>query len=461
MKTHSRQRKLALLLASLLLIAATPLPESVFAVTQTAKATAEQYVLEQVIAGKPAQLAVQFPDEKARVLSALFLTKLLTIPAGKLQVHPHGVMIDGAIIAGQLDLINEEIPYDTILTNCHFQGDVNLTQSRFAKSLNLSNSIFEANTDFESATITFDLNVEHGGFASEVFFKSLHAGGDLLLNYADFKKAANFSEVEVGGNMLSDHAKFYDTADFDNLKVKGDASFRDNEFHGRVSFDEARFTNLFLTGCLFLSSTEHTDFTRMKMESGFLENTRFNDRIKIDGISFQYLSPASWETLQTLANHSEYNAEFYSSLEALFQRHGYPDQANKVFIAQKQRERGERLHGLEWLWNFMQDLLVGYGRRLERLLLWSGVLVLVGCIVFRKESEMKTIDPADQQRCAGKYNAFWYSLDLFLPILTLGDKTTWAPKDDRRLAQLYRRVHIILGHLLVPIGLAAWAGIIK
>ncbi len=223
MKTHNRQRKPALLLASLLLLAATPLPESVFAVTQTAKATAEQYVMEQVIAGKPAQLAVQFPDEKDRVLSALF-------------------------IAGELDLINEEIPYDTILTNCHFQGDVNLTQSRFAKSLNLSNSIFEANADFESATITFDLNLEHGGFASEVFFKSLHAGGDLRLNYGDFKKAADFSEAEAGGNMLADHAKFYDTADFDNLKVKGDASFRDNEFHGRVSFDEARFTNLFLTG---------------------------------------------------------------------------------------------------------------------------------------------------------------------------------------------------------------------
>jgi len=404
---------------------------------------------------------VQFPAEKDRELSALFLRNLLTNQAGKLQVHPHGIMIDGAIITGELDLINEEIPYDTSLTNCHFQKDVNLTQGRFAKSLNISNSIFEAHADFESATIAFDLNAEKTGFALEVFFKSLHAGGDLLLGQAGFEKEADFSEAEVNGNLIADGAKFHDIADFDNLKVKGDASFRDNVFSGRVSFNEARFTNLFLTDCVFLSPTEQTDFTRMKMESGFLENTRFNDHIKIDGISFQYLSPASWEELQALANHSEYNAEFYSSLEALFQRHGYPDQANKVFIAQKQRERRERLHGLEWLWNFMQDFLVGYGRRLEKLLLWSGVLVLIGCVVFRNEKGMKTIKPEDQERCAGKYSAFWYSVDLFLPILTLGDKTTWAPRDDRRLAQLYRRGHIILGHLLVPIGLAAWTGIIK
>jgi hypothetical protein len=449
MNTHSRQRKPNLLFASFLLFLAAPfLIESVHAIAQTTKTPAEQYVLEQVTSGKPAQLAIKFSAEQDRTLSASFLRNLLTNQGKQIQVHPHGIMIDGAIIAEELDLINEEIPYDTSLTNCHFQRDVNLTQTRFTKSLNIENSIFEAHADFESATIAFDLHAEQTRFALEAFFKSLHTGGDLLLSHAGFEKPADFSEAEVNGNLIAEDAKFNDTVDFDNLKVKGDASFRKNVFGGRVSFNEARFTSLFLTDCVFSSLTEQTDFSRMKMESGFLENTHFNDYIKIDGISFQYLSPASWDELQKLANHSEYNAEFYSSLEALFQRHGYPDQANKVFIAQKQRERRERLHGLAWLWNFIQDFLVGYGRRLERLLLWSGVLVLIGWVVFRNEK-------------AGKFSAFWYSLDLFLPILTLGDKTTWAPRDDRRLAQLYRRVHIILGHLLVPIGLAAWAGIIK
>jgi hypothetical protein len=60
-----------------------------------------------------------------------------------------------------------------------------------------------------------------------------------------------------------------------------------------------------------------------------------------------------------------------------------------------------------------------------------------------------------------KVPALWYNLDLFLPIIKLGEADVWTPKDDRRWANLYRKVHIIIGSLFVPIGLAAWTGIIK
>lgn len=198
----------------------------------------------------------------------------------------------------------------------------------------------------------------------------------------------------------------------------------------------------------------------MKMDNGFLENTKF-DKVKIDNMTFQYLSPASWQDLQGLANHSDYNAEFYSDLEALFQRHGYTDQADEVFIAHKRRERQERLHGIPWLGNLVGDVLVGYGRRLENLLLWSAVFVLVGFFVFRDEKGMETVNPDDKVRYANKYQAFWYSLDLFLPILCLGDKSIWTPRSDRKFALVYKRFHIVFGYLFVPIGLAALSGIIK
>jgi hypothetical protein len=35
------------------------------------------------------------------------------------------------------------------------------------------------------------------------------------------------------------------------------------------------------------------------------------------------------------------------------------------------------------------------------------------------------------------------------------------PRRDRWRSRLYMRVHGILGYLLVPIGIAAWTGIIK
>jgi hypothetical protein len=94
-------------------------------------------------------------------------------------------------------------------------------------------------------------------------------------------------------------------------------------------------------------------------------------------------------------------------------------------------------------------------------LLWSTVFIFIGFLVFRREADMKTKRRDDADMHKNKYSAFWYSLDLFLPVMHLGDADIWTPKDERRMALLYKRFHIIIGALFVPIGLAAWTGIIK
>ncbi len=108
-----------------------------------------------------------------------------------------------------------------------------------------------------------------------------------------------------------------------------------------------------------------------------------------------------------------------------------------------------------------KDMLAGYGKSLKNLLYWSLGFLLVGTLVFRSEKGMRLKDEKDAPHHAGRYHAFWYSLDLFLPIIKLGEADVWTPKDNRRWALFYRRVHIIIGSLFVPIGLAAWTGIIK
>ena len=64
-------------------------------------------------------------------------------------------------------------------------------------------------------------------------------------------------------------------------------------------------------------------------------------------------------------------------------------------------------------------------------------------------------DPKEKDRFEGKYRGFWYSLDLFLPVVDFGDEKVWTPKEDRPKSVFYRRIHMILGHILVPLGLAA------
>jgi hypothetical protein len=193
-------------------------------------------------------------------------------------------------------------------------------------------------------------------------------------------------------------------------------------------------------------------------------------------MSFEEMSPSSWESLRDFAGATKYKPEFYSNLEALFRRHEYPEEATAVFIAGKQRERAELWSKLkteggplaklalltEWFTNLALDKSVGYGRHKERMLIVSAVILLLGWFfAFRKEDWMKAQKPADAAFLTGRYRGFWYSMDLFLPFIDFGDACAWTPKEERRWSARYRRVHVILGYILVPIGLAAFAGLIK
>ena len=79
-----------------------------------------------------------------------------------------------------------------------------------------------------------------------------------------------------------------------------------------------------------------------------------------------------------------------------------------------------------------EDGLAGYGKSLQNLLAWSLGFVVLGAFVFGREAGMKTKTSKDDPYYAGKYHAFWYSLDLFLPIIKLGEADIWTPRDDRR-----------------------------
>lgn len=485
------------------IVAQCPKEEVTEAAACQAETEAEQYVLRQVVAGNTANFPQNdFPDAKDRLLRACFIRGLLTNPGDKLTIHRHGVMVENAIVCGRIDLNNDEIRNDIAFDQCTFMNGFDATQSHFAKTLSLDRSTFKGVVDFELATVGFDLTMSECTFLSAGFDR-VRVSGDWRMRKATFSTAVDFTGADVGGDLFADEAAFKGNADFSNIKVKGDARWRAVKFdapayftsahivgnlvaddsatfargadfndirvdgdanlrnitsYGGVNFSDGRFSNLFLDSSVFFGEA---NFTRTRMESGFLDKTDFRVQPTIDGMTFQYISPASWEELKKLASGPSYNAEFYSSLEGLFRRHGHPDQADEVFVAQQRRERETNPRILYKAWNWIQDVLVGYGRHMEKLLLWSTLFVAAGFLVFRREAGMKTKKAEDAELYAKRYRPFWYAVDLFLPFLSLGDAEIWTPNDDRRWANVYKRVHIILGHLLVPIGLAAWAGIIK
>jgi hypothetical protein len=71
------------------------------------------------------------------------------------------------------------------------------------------------------------------------------------------------------------------------------------------------------------------------------------------------------------------------------------------------------------------------------------------------------MDDTEPAKPRPSYSAFWYSLDLFVPIARLQAADRWVPKQQRYLAWIYLRLHVLLGWVLVPLGLAAVSGLIQ
>jgi sterol desaturase/sphingolipid hydroxylase (fatty acid hydroxylase superfamily) len=116
-------------------------------------------------------------------------------------------------------------------------------------------------------------------------------------------------------------------------------------------------------------------------------------------------------------------------------------------------------------WLFL-DLLLGYGRSPWRALIPSAFFVAVGTFVFwRYSNQVIERKPDETKR---RYNEswrtldpFWFSLDLFVPVIDLDAATIWMPKTSWKSGWYCLRALRILGWILVPLIVAALTGIIK
>src|ERR1043165_1253842 len=103
---------------------------------------AEKYLLDQLAAGKVANLQEAFPEETGRVIRGLFVEEVLTGARKDCSIHRNGVLIEGAIVREPVDLRNAVIAHDTRLAHCRFDGEVNLSKSVFENSFSVEGSVF-------------------------------------------------------------------------------------------------------------------------------------------------------------------------------------------------------------------------------------------------------------------------------------------------------------------------------
>lgn len=171
------------------------------------------------------------------------------------------------------------------------------------------------------------------------------------------------------------------------------------------------------------------------------------------------LTDETWKGLLKFINDSAYSPQAYQALSQFLTDKGHPDWAAEVELAQKRRERDEVLTPLSgaWLWSWFLDIFAGYGHRPALAFIWSGLVVLIGALIFRRREDMCPVEQEDVQL---NYNPIWYSFALFLPYIDLGIASKWEPSPTRKWARNYKYVHMLLGWVLAPIALLTFGGII-
>lgn len=433
----------------------------------------EKFVQEQVVAGKTADLRRQFGSETNSVLRGAFLEALLTQPGTN--VHRNGVSIEHAVILQGIDLRNTAVRYEVNLIGCRFAEEVNFSKSHFDNSLSLAGCTFERPVNFSAMKVsragTFDqatfeaevnaTQVELTGLFSAretrfnsrtgaVDFTSLKVVGDAFFTGATFAGPVTFQYAHFAENCRFDRRTFANAAalvNFEAVKVGATTTFAESRFAGYVSFKDARFAAL--------------DFSKVSWPVTHFDHPW----LWLNGMTYQRISAGSekesWQNLHTLvqstARQSAYSADIYATLDEYYRRLGYPSQANLFFRAQKQREREEVLTGPAWAWSFFLDWFVGYGRSPQRAIFWSVAIVGMGCLMFRPNR----MEPQKPEYSGRKYSPFWYSMDVYLPVIKLHDAEIWKPKEEYVAAQVWRRIHTVLGWALIPIALAAWTGMLS
>jgi hypothetical protein len=170
-------------------------------------------------------------------------------------------------------------------------------------------------------------------------------------------------------------------------------------------------------------------------------------RVRLNGLRYDGLEPAlsAVERLAWLASDADgYQPQPYEQLAAHFRRIGHDEDARRVLLA-KQRRRRTRLRPMGKAWGYIQDWLMGYGYRPWLAIVWLVGLLAAGTWFF-------SVRPPTGD---GEFSPFAYTLDLLLPVISLGQEGAWTP---RGVGALVAYALIVAGWILAT---AAAAGVTR
>ncbi|WP_141579259.1 hypothetical protein [Actinomadura sp. WMMA1423] len=291
-----------------------------------------------------------------------------------------------------------------------------------------------------------------GGFSAEgeVRLRGGRVGGYLSFVGARLsapkRTALNADDLTVETDVYcSDGFTAVGAVSFSGARVTGQLSLRD----ARLLHDEGtalglqrlQAEELLLRTAEPVKGTADLSYARINLLRD--DAASWPERLQLDGLQYETLEPplTARERLAWLRRDTDgYAPQPYERLAQTYRSLGLDADGRSVLLA-KARDR-RRTQGLPrktvgWL----QDALVGYGYRPFRAASWLVGLLAFGTIVFSIHKP-DVLDDGHHPH----FNAFFYTLDLLLPIGSLGQEAEFAPKGAYQwIANLIVAAGLVLG----------------
>jgi hypothetical protein len=412
---------------------------------------------------------------------------------------------------GELNLRRIKIDGDLDCDGAHFSNEGGVALS--ADAAKIGGNVFlrggfkaEGEINLVRATIDGNLEGDSAHFSNAKGWALIADGaridGSFFLR--DGFKAegeVNMVGAKIGGQLDCSGAQFLNEKDVAltarTANIEGGVYLCGGfKAEGRVVLDGATIGNLQILG--ILESKSMILDLRLATVEAFWDDAGSwpeADHLLIDGFRYERLyeeapfeadSRKKWLRLQP---RHRFWPQPYEQLAVLGQM-GHDPEARQIMI-EKNRERARftEFPHQSWWWYNVFGRLIDYGYAPWRAFAMSVAMILLGALLFHVGSTHDLISPTSENAYAKEpngqvkisekypvFNAFFYSLESFTPLLKLDQSAQWRPNANHgaaiplfrfwaprsgELLRYYLYVHIAAGWLLTSLWVGAITGLVK
>ena len=395
--------------------------------------------------------------------------------------------LTGSVFKSTADFSRMKAGEDVYCNSTQFNTWVEFSNAVIGKSLFFKYAWL--NNSAEAAYLRYMDIGKDLDFTGSYFYDSVFLGGsviarNLLLDRVKCWRQFDAVEITVGGQLTGYYVYLYDLIlnsstvknllRFDNSRIDYmDLAFlrqeRSSLWLSADTIVSGLLTNMDVSD-LHLESSRFTSYldlsftnaNRLQLSLSTLPKTvpfhpKDTGRLYLDGLTYKTLlmsKMTSFDSLQQflqVLNAAPVSQTGYYNFEQYCRNVNADDLPDKVYITYRKRTAS----GIK---DWLLDWLVGYGREPARIFIYIIIFILIGTLVFRDKNKMVNVKPEIPETT---YNPFFYSFDLFLPVINLKDAENWIPQKQYKFLRFYRRIHALIGWVVIPIGLAAISGLVK